>query len=83
VVTWVDFVRALYEYLDDTALPSAYEIDEARFLKGRNWSGTIGPHGSPENLTYKCLKALLGTRSRLCPSPAVPARPCVGSRGTN
>jgi hypothetical protein len=61
VVTWVDFVRALYEYLDETPLPSVYDVDEVRYLKGRGHGGPIGAHASPDDLAYKCLKALLGT----------------------
>ncbi len=61
MVTWVDFVRALYEYLDETPLPRVYDVDEVRYLKGRGHGSPIGPHASPDDLAYKCLKALLGT----------------------
>ncbi len=66
MVTWVDFVRALYEYLDETPLPRVYDVDEVRYLKGRGHGGPIGPHASPDDLAYKCLKALLGTLRDAC-----------------
>lgn len=61
VVTWVEFVQALYEYLDDTPLPAVFSLDEARHLKGRGAAGVSEAYTHPSDQAYKCLKALLGT----------------------
>lgn len=60
-VPWVDFVQALYEYLDDASLPAAFYLDEARHFKGRGAPHSFNvAYGEPADLNYKCLKELLG-----------------------